>query len=124
MLKKDLNKLRPALAAAAQKIYDEWAPDEEGIDDELGSGGICDRVVEAMSDEIAQALEVNIAEGGQEGDDHAFLLVDDGTDAFIVDIPAGVYETGSGYRWTKRPDIKIEPGDVLISQIDIEDIES
>ncbi len=122
-LKKELNKLRPKLAAAAQEIYEAWQPDEEGFDEELGTGGICDRVAEALASVINEALEINIDEGGQEGDDHAFLLVDNDVEAFIVDIPPGVYETGGGYNWAKREDITIEPGDVFISQVDLADIE-
>jgi hypothetical protein len=39
-----LNGLRGEIAAAVQKQYDAWDQDEDGFDEDLGSGGICDSV--------------------------------------------------------------------------------
>lgn len=120
-LHKALLQLRPQLAAAAQEQIDAWQQDEEGFDEELGGGGCCDRVADAMGNVIGDRLEnVEIHEGGQDGDDHAFLLVyaieppyADET-AYIVDIPPSVYETGSGYSWRKRDGAQVTAGDVVI----------
>jgi len=117
-LGKMIQALRPQLAAAAQSVYDEWEQDADGLDFELGSGGICDRISEAMASVIVGSIpDVQIADGGAEGDDHAWLIVHDGRQGYHVDIPAHIYEHGGGYSWTKRPDVKFSPNDVEISQI-------
>ena len=118
-----LNRLRSELATAAQGVLDEWIQDDEGFDADLGGGGPCDRVSEAMSGVIGNALEgVEILDGGQDGDDHAWLVVVSDSEAAGVDVPPGVYETGGGYNWKKIPDAQIEPADVAIWKIDRRDI--
>jgi hypothetical protein len=117
-LQQALAKLRPQLAAAAQAVVDEWEQDEDGVDEEWGMGGACDRVADAMADIIAKELpEVDVRGGGQDGDDHAFLLVTRHREQYNVDIPANVYEIGGGYRWRKIPGAFITPEDVLIEAV-------
>lgn len=113
-LKRHLESLKPQLAAAAQKVYDEW--DE----DDYGGGGICDDVSAAMSDVIANSAsnDPDILDGGHEGDDHAWLIVRSGNEAYSVDIPSYVYERGGGYSWSKIPGVKIRPSDVEIFPVD------
>jgi len=118
-LKSYLNDQKSRLAEAAQRVYDDWSPDDEF--DDYGGGGICDAVANAMSG-ILSELGFEVVEGGQEGDDHAYLFVHDGKRAFSVDIPASVYETGGGYSWRKRPDVTIDASDVEIYPVDIKDI--
>lgn len=118
-----LSALRPALAAAAQAVIDGWEQDDEGIDEELGEGGVCDRVATAMAGVIDRSFRgVEIHDGGQDGDDHAYIIVDDGREAFAVDIPPGVYETGSGYRWRKRKGAVVRASDVVIEPVDRRDL--
>lgn len=118
-LKQKLESIRSELAQAAQAVVDEWQQDEEGLDEELGSGGICDRVSEAMSSVVSDKIDgVNFTEGGQPGDDHAYFIVYDDEEAFAVDIPPSVYETGGGYSWKKRQDAEIGPEDVSIYEIE------
>lgn len=118
-LKEELERLRPNLAAAAQRIVDEWEQDEEGLDPDLGSGGVCDRISDALGDVIFGEVDgVNVTEGGWEGDDHAWIIVYDDSDAFAVDIPPGVYETGGGYSWKKIEGAQIGPEDVVIEKVD------
>lgn len=112
-----LQSLRPALARAAQKVYDGWEVDEDG-DGEYGSGGICDSVANALSEVVARALnDVTITDGGQDGDDHAYIVVLTDTEAVAVDIPPGVYETGGGYSWTKREGVQFDAGDVALDSL-------
>jgi len=114
-LKKELEVLRPRLAAAAQEIYDAWDQSEEF--DDYSGGGICDAIASAMHQVIADSIDAHIDEGGHEGDDHAFLLVSRAGERYWVDIPPGVYETGGGYNWTRIPDATIKPEDVVIERI-------
>jgi hypothetical protein len=116
-LKSQLRALRSDIAHAAQEIIDEWQQDEEGLDEEFGAGGICDRVSEAMGTIIGRLPGIEIAEGGQPGDDHAYLIVYDPKEAFIVDIPPDVYETGGGYNWKKKKKVHVSPDDVVIEEI-------
>lgn len=115
-----LEALRPQMAAAAQKVYDEWQP---GEDDDFGGGGICDEVAVEIGGVIVGAIEdVEIADGGQDGDDHAWVIVGKDGEAYGVDIPPNVYETGSGYNWTKIPDVTIEPEDIDIFPLGYGDV--
>lgn len=118
----DLERLRPELAAAAQAVVDEWQPDEEGVDEDYGGGGVCDDVASAMSEVIGALDGVEITEGGHDGDDHAWLIVYDAKDAFSVDVPPGVYETGGGYRWEKIDGAQISADDVVISPVRRSDV--
>ncbi len=116
-----LRALRPAIAAAAQRILDEWQLDEEGLDPELGAGGICDRVADVIIDTIYGRLDgVKAAPGAPEGEDHQWVVASDGYSAFVVDIPPGVYESGGGYSWRKIEGAEIGPDDVVIAPIELE----
>lgn len=107
--------LRPAMASAAQAIYDEWQDSE---DDDFGGGGICDAIADEVGSIIAQNIaDVDIRDGGWEGDDHAYVIATLGGESVAVDIPSGVYETGGGYSWTKVPDVTFTPDDVAISSL-------
>jgi len=114
---RELSAIRDQIAAAAQQVYNEWSPNEAGLDDEFGGGGICDAVQLAMADVIATQIECELDDGGWEGDDHANLIVSRNNEQYLVDIPAQVYETGGGMSWEKLPDVTITPDDVIIVSI-------
>lgn len=114
--------LRGQMATAAQKVYDDWQPDEEGFDIEFGGGGICDSMANSIGDVIVNELDADIFQAGQPGDDHAYLIAHKGNDAYIVDIPPYVYEVGGGYSWEKIEGVKIDPSDVIVEKIPEEDI--
>lgn len=116
-LRSELLALRGRLAEAAQGVVDEWEQDAEGVDEELGTGGPCDRVADAMSLVISEAIpEADVEDGGQDGDDHAFLLVGRDGEVFVVDVPPEVYEVGGGYVWRKIPGARIEEADVVVER--------
>jgi hypothetical protein len=118
LLRRKLEALRPYFARAAQKVVDAWEQNEDGEDEELGEGGVCDRVADALGTVIAATIpNVELTDGGHEGDDHAFVIVYSDAEAFSVDIPPGVYEVGGGYRWKKRAGAHIGPEDIAIDPI-------
>lgn len=117
-LGEEISALRHHLAQAAQHVYDQWEQ-IDGMDEVNGSGGICDEVAQAMAGVIVGSIQCEVTEGGQDGDDHASLIVYRGNEAYEVDIPANVYETGGGYNWQKIPDVQILPQHVLIFPIDL-----
>ena len=123
-LQQQLLALRPQLAAAAQRVLDAWQPDEDGVDEVFGSGGACDEICREMMDVVVNNVPgVEVVEGGQDGDDHAYFIAYDDENAFIVDIPPGVYETGAGYSWRKLPDVQVDAEDVVIESMDRRDLD-
>lgn len=113
-----LNALRASLATAAQRVLDTWKPDEQGIDPELGTGGVCDRITVELGNVIGGTLhDIEIDEGGQLGDDHSHLVVIDPMTAVVVDVPSSLYERGGGYVWHKIAGATIRPEDIYIEAI-------
>jgi hypothetical protein len=120
MLNQFLNNLRPKFASAAQVILDEWIQDENGYDELYGYGGACDDIAIALSTVISDnILGVEIEDGGQDGDDHVYITVNDENETYIIDIPHHLYEIGAGYTWKKRNGVKINPSDILIAPLSI-----
>jgi hypothetical protein len=129
-LGQQLMALRPQLATAAQQVYNNWTQDETGYDEDLGEGGICQDIADAMAGIIGQNIpdaEVQIAEA-QVGEQHVWCIVyrNYGNpqlfEGYHVDIPPRTYETGGGYRWKKLPDIMFDANDVYISKAGADEI--
>jgi len=115
-LREQLESQREAFAAAAQRVYDEWEQDEDGLDEDLGAGGICDQISAA----IAAVVECDTVEGGQDGDDHAWLIATDWVaEAYQVDIHPSWYEEGGGYTWRKTPSVKFTGEMITIAPLDV-----
>lgn len=118
MLRQKLDALRPKMAKAAQAVYDDWNQNADGEDEELGGGGICDQVSEAISGIIASSIRgVELFDGGQDGDDHAWTVAQLGSEAFGVDIPPSAYESGGGYSWKKKPGVTFGPQSIAIFKV-------
>ena len=111
-----LQRLAPAMAAAAQKIYDAWEQDEKGESDEYGAGGICDDI----ADEIVSVLSgagYDATTRHDESENHTAVYAKLPAGIFYVDIPCRVYETGTFYKYEKRPDVTIDAEDVIWDRI-------
>lgn len=108
-----IENLKPQLAEVAQIEYNEWEQDEEGIDEFLGSGGICDGIAEKMS-HIIHNNGINCASLYNEHDTHTSLYVWNEKEkvCYNVDIAPNNYETGYLYNWTKIPNV-IFTGDMV-----------
>lgn len=118
-----LDRLRSQLAAAAQAAYAEWAQDGEGYDEALGAGGICQDVAEAMVGVLVEAgIDAMTVDNQGMGDQHVWVVAWTADEAFVVDIPPHVYETGGGYTWRKRSDVTIEPTDVMVEEMNRADL--
>lgn len=119
-LREYLEGMRSRLAQIAQEVYDQWEQGEDGLDEELGRGGIC----QLIADRISSELEFPTLEGGQDGDEHATVLVTDWiSEVYEVDIPYGLYETGGGYKWVKIPDVVFTPDMITIITWDVDILE-
>ncbi len=121
-LKESLEALRSEIAKAAQEVLDSWHQDEEGYDEQFGGGGACDAINAEIQRIVGSVDGVEVVDGGHDGDDHAWTVVYDDKEAFAVDIPPGVYETGGGYSWTKIEGATVSPDDVVIEPVRRSDV--
>ena len=116
--KQQLNALLPELIKVSQAVYDSWAQDDDGMDVELGAGGIC----QDIASEICGVLSSNgfdCTTVSQEiGDQHVYTVVKLEDGVYEVDIPPGVYETGGGYNWRKIPNVAFNQNHIIIDKID------
>lgn len=121
---KQINNIRSQLIEVAQDEYDKWEQDENGFDEEYGSGGICHLIADRMIDIIHQNLttenkEVFAVSKSLSDVQHVNILMslDDGV--YEIDIPYSIYETGGGFNWKKVPDVIFEVNDIQIELLDI-----
>lgn len=118
-LEKRLGALRPALAAVAQKVYDEWKQDDEGYCDWLGYGGICQDIAEEQAELIYEVLDgVEASTISSTFEQHVFVVVADDEEAVVVDVRPWLYETGGGFCWRKIPGVEFIPEDIDIYSVD------
>lgn len=119
MKSEDLDGQRAALVTAAQTVLNDWVQDENGFDEELGEGGACDLIADAMVSVLSEAgVEDAISLHSEMDGGHTFVVarLDDGV--FTIDIPPSVYETGAGYVWRKREGVVLREGDIAMMRIE------
>ena len=105
------------LAQAAQYQYDSWRQNEEGYDGELGYGGIC----HLIADDLAGILTnhgIECSTVCSNWEQHVYLICKFKEGIFSIDIPYHIYETGGGFSWKKRPNVKFDSSNVVLSKID------
>ena len=103
----------------AQRIYDEWDQNEDGIDEVYGGGGVCDEIADEICEAVQAHTNLEASAMYNEYDTHTSVYAWD-TDLkklFHIDIPPEVYETGYGYSWRKNKDITFSPSDLLVEDI-------
>jgi len=118
-----LKEFKPLFADKAQELYDQW--DEEDIDTYAG-GGIChliaDGIVNILNDKfphylsftISDSFEVHVYAAIAEITEDELENEDSGAYVYNVDIHHSIYETGGGYSWSKKQNVKFSPDDVSI----------
>jgi hypothetical protein len=109
--------LKSRLALSAQKVYDEWAQDENGYCDMLGEGGICQDIADAMADVlINNGIECGTV-SQESGEQHVYVVARTEDGVYNVDIPPYLYETGGGYCWKKIPDVEFDERYLVINRL-------
>jgi hypothetical protein len=124
-LESRLNSLKSEFAQAAQKVYDDWTPDASPDGDwEVGHGGICNLVADALADVVWKHLPDVECTTASYGDNHTACFVwlgdkgEEDAEMFAVDIPYHYYEISHGwYDWEKIPGVSFSPSDVQIDHL-------
>ena len=112
-----LHELRPQLAKVAQEVYDGWEQDEDGRCDWLGYGGICQDIAGEQADVLSDA-GIDCGSIGSPMEQHVLVLAYNDDEAYFVDVPPYIYETGGGFCWKKIPGVEFEPDDINIMEVD------
>ena len=109
--------IKRELAATAQQVYDEWQQNEEGYDEELGGGGICHIIADGMIDVLCDHKIYNLQTQCTD-QPHVYLIGKFKEGIFTIDIPYYVYESGGGWSWKKKPDVKFDVRHVVVWRLD------
>lgn len=119
-----IKKLTPQLLAAAQQEYDAWdQSDPEHGDPELGMGGICQEIAEAMANVMAEnGIDCKTPDNDGVGTyPHVWCVAYTDDEAVEVDINPRVYEIQHGwFHWEKRPGVTFRPEHLILEPIDRE----
>src|ERR1035441_8793050 len=110
------DEVKRELAAAAQKVYDDWKQDEEGEDSNYGFGGICDDIATEMCDILSGHGIYDVQT--QYNEPHTYVIGNFREGIFTIDIPYSVYERGNFYTWKKIKDVIFDPSHIDIYKLD------
>jgi len=69
-----LTTLKPMLAIKAQNVYDEWEQDEQDCVEELGYGGICQDIAEAMASLLNEEGIEAVTVSNHIGEQHVYVV--------------------------------------------------
>lgn len=125
-----LMNLRPQMAAAAQAVYDRWDQSDPDGDPELGFGGICQDIAEAIADVVSSSGFNAGTMSAQCGEQHVWCVAYAEIptpygveyEGYHVDIPYSVYERGGGYNWQKIEGVQFDPSHITISSMQSDDV--
>lgn len=114
----EVERHRQRLASLAQEVYESWRQDGDGLDPELGMGGICQDVADALVSGLAEiGVQDAVAIHSSVGENHVFVVASLADALVEVDIPPTVYEVGGGYVWRKRENVVITPEHLVIDRL-------
>lgn len=106
------------IAKLAQEVYDNWDADaDEDGDFEVGFGGICHLIADKISGYLNSIGIEATTVSAQVGEQHVYTVAKFKEGVYEVDISPSVYETGSGYNWKKKKDVKFDRSDIIISRL-------
>jgi hypothetical protein len=83
----------------------------------LGEGGICQDIAEAMCDILIKYDIECITVSQSIGEQHVYVIAQTNDGIFDVDISPYTYETGGGYTWKKRKNVKFDSSDIIINKL-------
>lgn len=110
--------LIPELVSTTQHVYDNWQQNDDGYDEELGEGGVCQDIADAMAYVMdSNGIDSMIVDNGGMGDQHVWIMIKVREGVFSVDIPPSVYETGGGYSWKKIKNVVFTNNDVVFDKV-------
>src|SRR5574343_627634 len=111
------SELKDELAASAQKVYDDWEQNEDGYCEELGTGGICQDIAEAMCGVLIRHGYECSSVSQQVGEQHVYVIAKTEDGVYEVDIPPQIYETGGGYCWKKKQGVKFDDSCIVVNRL-------
>lgn len=119
----DIMNIRSKLIDVAQDEYNAWNQDEDGYDEEYGSGGICHLIADKMVDIIHKELSTKDAEVFATTKtltdvQHVNVLIALSDGVYELDLPYSRYETGGGFTWKKIPDVVFDENDITLDRLD------
>jgi hypothetical protein len=116
---KHVERLAPDMAKAAQKVYDDWALDDEGYDHEVGSGGICHLIADQILDVLYKHhVDTRMTTISSNYEVHVYCIIQLEEGVVTIDVPHSLYETGGGYSWKKIEGVKFDKSDIIFDVID------
>ena len=96
------------IAQAVMPIYVSWQQDESGYDEEVGYGGICNMVADAIADVLFKH-QISCKTYSAE-EDHTAVIAATKTECYGIDVHWTHYEICKGlYCYTKIKDVEITP---------------
>ena len=113
----DIQRLIPQFVKSAQAVYDSWDQSNPEEDD-LNGGGICQEIAEAISGDCGRhGIEAVTVDSNGMGEQHVWVVARVVEGIFEIDIPYHEYESGGGYTWKKKPNVKFTNHSIHISKM-------
>ena len=116
---KEVDNIKKQLVDEVQKLYDQWSQDENGNDEELGSGGICHLIAEAFVDVLYKHGIYRCQTVSSCHEQHVYVVGQFREGVYMIDVPYHLYEQGGGFTWKKIPNIKFDESYIDISRLNI-----
>jgi hypothetical protein len=105
--------LRPELIKTAQEEYEEW--DESNIDHYAG-GGICHFIADNFC-EVLDRKGITCSTVSSDNEQHVYVVAQFAEGVYSIDLHYSYYETGGGFRWSKIPNVVLDPSDIYFYRL-------